>query len=107
MSQSTPSRSKSEAKRQRDFNNRRKNWHDNRQVNDIHVPWFYETHSIILLSVVLSIIGYCTFRQTVIYPQTSHPETLNQIIQSGLWEGGKFAVLTFLAVGGLVFPAGN
>ena len=65
------------------------NWHDNAVVTDIHVPWLYEAHSVLLLVIVLVVIFYCAF-------------TMDGSLQLGI----KLVIFLFMAIGCLVFPAG-
>ena len=65
------------------------NWHDNAVVTDIHVPWLYEAHSVLLLVIVLFVIFYCAFT-----------------MEGSLHLGIKLVIFLFMAIGCLVFPAG-
>lgn len=65
------------------------NWHDNAVITDIHVPWLYEAHSVLLLFIVLFVIFYCVF-------------TIEGSIKLGI----GLCIFLFIAIGCLVFPAG-
>ncbi len=79
----------------RESSPRPSNWHENAPVTDITVHWLYEAHSVTLLGIVVVLIIYFAFQ----FESTSP--------QDNIWHAIYMAIFVFLAVGCLVFPAGN